>query len=432
MTTDATTTQTADRPLRVLGLEAENFMRLRAVRIAPDGDVVVVGGRNAQGKSSLLDAIWATFQNAAAARAIPQPIRDGEDTARVRLDLGDLIVTRTWSVDHGTRLTVESPTGARYRSPQTILDTLVGPLSFDPLAFVRASEKEQVTQLLALLNLDEDPADIDRRRAAVFEERTGVNRDVRQLAARLAGMPEDPGAPASEISIGEALDELRRAEEAVAVSSAQQSEATRMADRLDEIDRQITELEAERERVGTARFELLSRLASADTLPDVEALRARIGDIESLNERARKAEQRRKVTAEHAAAEAHAAKLTEDIRCLDETRRTLLAEAEMPLPGLAFADDAGGLTYSGVPLRQCSSAEQIRVAVAVAMATDPRLRVLRVKDGSLLDEDSMGLLAELAAEYGFQVWVERVGGDGAGIVIEDGEVVTPAGEAVTA
>ena len=59
------------------------------------------------------------------------------------------------------------------------------------------------------------------------------------------------------------------------------------------------------------------------------------------------------------------------------------------------------------------------------MALNPTVRVLRVTDGSLLDSENLELLAELAREHDFQVWVERVDESGTvGVVIEDGQVRT--------
>ena len=64
----------------------------------------------------------------------------------------------------------------------------------------------------------------------------------------------------------------------------------------------------------------------------------------------------------------------------------------------------------------------LRVSTAVGMASNPRLRVLRIMDGSLLDEDSMKLLAEMAEAEDFQLWVEVVGDGGVGIVMENGTI----------
>jgi len=416
--------------LRVIRLQAENFKRLVAVDITPSGDVVVVSGANGQGKSSVLDAIWAVCCNAQAARTIPDPIRHGADTARVQLDLGDLVVTRTWT-GKGTRLTVESPTGARYRSPQTVLDTLLGRLSFDPVAFLGMREAEQVAELLAVLDLDEDPAELDQRRADLYEQRTEVNRDVKRLAAVLDGMPDDPDAPESEVTIAEALARLDAARAVVDEHRQWEQRAEELSARMTALDAQIQSLTEERDRAAREHFNILQILDAGDeALPDLDALTAEVSDIEARNARARAVADRRRVAAEHADVAARSQQLTDDIRCLDETRRTLLAEARMPLPGLAFADDGTGLTYQGVPLAQCCSSERLKVSVAVAMAANPRMRVIRVTDGSLLDGDSMRLLEAMAAEHGCQVWVERVDESGSvGIVIEDGTVATAAGDA---
>ena len=85
--------------MKIIRLTAENVKRLRAVEITPDGTLQVVTGRNAQGKSSVLDAIWLALGGGTAARDTPRPVRDGEERASVTLDLGDLTVTRTWRGD---------------------------------------------------------------------------------------------------------------------------------------------------------------------------------------------------------------------------------------------------------------------------------------------------------------------------------------------
>ena len=45
------------KAVTIVTLEAENIKRLKAVEITPEGNLVVVGGKNAQGKSSVMDSI---------------------------------------------------------------------------------------------------------------------------------------------------------------------------------------------------------------------------------------------------------------------------------------------------------------------------------------------------------------------------------------
>lgn len=84
--------------MRIVKLQAENVKRLKCVEITPDGSTVVISGRNAQGKTSVLDSIWLALGGGAAARTTVRPIRDGEKRASVTLDLEEIIVTRTWTL----------------------------------------------------------------------------------------------------------------------------------------------------------------------------------------------------------------------------------------------------------------------------------------------------------------------------------------------
>jgi hypothetical protein len=98
----------------------------------------------------------------------------------------------------------------------------------------------------------------------------------------------------------------------------------------------------------------------------------------------------------------------------------------MPVTGLGLSED--GVTLNGLPLDQASAAEQLRVSVAIGIAMNPRLRVLLLRDASLLDRDSLALLADMAKAAGAQVWLERVEDDSAtAVVIEDGMVKEAAG-----
>jgi hypothetical protein len=105
----------------------------------------------------------------------------------------------------------------------------------------------------------------------------------------------------------------------------------------------------------------------------------------------------------------------------------MMADAKFPVPELSFGDD--GVLVKGVPFEQASAAEQLRVSVAMGVALNPKLKVLLVRDGSLLDAKSLQLLADMAEANESQVWLERVGdADAAAVVIEDGQVAEKSGK----
>ncbi|GAH82597.1 unnamed protein product, partial [marine sediment metagenome] len=67
--------------------------------------------------------------------------------------------------------------------------------------------------------------------------------------------------------------------------------------------------------------------------------------------------------------------------------------------------------------------EQLKVSISMAMAMNPKLRVIRITDGSLLDDDNMKVIEEMANKFDYQIWLERVAVDKfADIVLVDGEV----------
>ena len=98
---------------------------------------------------------------------------------------------------------------------------------------------------------------------------------------------------------------------------------------------------------------------------------------------------------------------------------------------MTFSVDGKAILFNGVPFSQCSSSERLRVSMAIAIAQNPGLKVIQIRDGSMLDSTSLALVSEMAEEHGYQVWVERVDETGTvGIVIEEGEVVADNRESV--
>ena len=108
-----------------------------------------------------------------------------------------------------TRITVENAEGARFPSPQKMLDALLGSLSFDPLAFARASDREQVEQLAGLCGVD--MAAVERAHKGDYERRRDCNRDAKQKRAA-AGQMVPADTPDAEISVGKLVQEIRDAE----------------------------------------------------------------------------------------------------------------------------------------------------------------------------------------------------------------------------
>ena len=402
--------------MKIIQLTASNVKRLKAVEITPDGTLQIVGGRNAQGKSSVLDAIWLALGGGKAGKETTLPIRDGESKASVTLDLGDLVVTRSWT-QKGTSLKVTSKDGAVYGSPQKMLDELVGRLSFDPLEFTRLSAREQRDALLDLVDLDVDMDALDAERAEVFAQRTEVGRQGKAIG----DVQVDESLPTEEQSAGAIIQQIRKAEDHNREVESYREQHTTAERRCDEIAAQILELQDHLKRMEEDR-DAAHKYLLANSLHDTSPLESQLATVEETNAQIRANNGQRAHLARKAELRDRYSALTERLTELDEQKAQALASATFPVPGLGFDDS--GVTFQGVPFSQASSAEQIRVSLAMAMALNPKLRVLRIKDGSLLDEDTLGAIREQVAGNDFQLWLERVGdADEGAVIIEDGAVL---------
>ena len=402
--------------MKIVSLTAENVKRLKAVEITPDGNVVTITGRNAQGKTSVLDAIWLALGGGPAQKGTSKPIRDGEDHASVTLDLGDVVVTRTWKGDK-TALTVTAADGAKYSSPQGVLDALVGRLSFDPLEFTRLSARDQKAALLDLVDLgvDLDALDADRKR--FFDERTEVGRQGKAIGAVVV----DESLPTEPVSATAILSQIREAQDAERRASEARLRVARASDSVSRLTAQIAALTEDLDRTALDHVQAVSIVAALPPLPDIATLESDLATVEQTNDAIRSNNEARAQSERKAALRAEYDALTAKVAAVDAAKAEALAGATFPIDGLAF--DESGVTYQGVPFSQASSAEQIRVSLAMAMSLNPKLRVIRILDGSLLDADNLALIAEAAVAADYQVWIERVSDPSeTAVVIEDGEV----------
>ncbi|KUM34571.1 ATP-binding protein [Arthrobacter sp. EpRS71] len=402
---------------RIISLQTTNYKRLKAVRIQPDqnGNLVVIGGNNGQGKSSILDSITAAL-GGVNAKTTPKPIRDGEERAEIILETEDLVVVRRFTAG-GSTLTVKSPDGAVYPKGQAKLDDLLGKLSLDPLAFTQLTDKEQLRTLLELVELPFDPEALDAERKSVFDQRTEVNRQAKVLQANAASIEVQPEwADLKPVNVNDLFTKIETAQ---AFRREYEADVREHAENAAEVERLRAELAAAEAELATTQ-EAVESWQNV-TIPDVDALRQQIQNAEQINASVRAWEAWTEAGDAWGLAERKAEDLTAKLEAIDQKKREGLASAVFPVDELGF--DESGVTFKGVPFKQASSAEQLRVSLAMAIALNPKLRVIRIADGSLLDKDNLALVESIAREHDFQVWIEVVGdGDGRGIVIEDGEV----------
>ncbi|MDD5026829.1 MAG: AAA family ATPase [Candidatus Peribacteraceae bacterium] len=408
--------------MKIVGLQISNFKILKAVSITPQGNTVVISGPNGAGKSSVLDAIWAALAGREAASATPKPIREGQSQAEVTVDLGKYKVTRKWT-QKGSYLTVES-SGLKQEKPQDLLNTLYSDLTFDPLEFARRNPKEQREILLLSANLREKLELLDQDYETNFRLRTDANRTVDRLdteakaaAAETTALPPCPqmrSDPAALLSL------LEKQEEANRITVGMENGRVQAVTRMRELDDQIAKLTEERNKVAETHRSLTEDLATRpiiDSAPTKKAIEESNVNNRSFDAHARFKDLSQKRDKARIDAEA----LTATLEQIQKKKTDLVQSAPLPVAGLSFTDD--GVLVNGIPFEQLSSAQKLKVSLAIAMAAKPELRIIRILDGSLLDGENMKVIEEMAKEKDYQVWIEVVDESGKrGIVIEEGEV----------
>ena len=396
---------------KIVQLTSENVKRINVVSIKPDGNLVVIGGNNGEGKTSLLDSIWYALGGN---RPIPDdPVRHGESEATITLDLGEIVVKKVIKANRSTNLTVTTAKGQIVKSPQSLLDGLCGKLTFDPLAFTRMAPREQADMLMRLVGLD--LSELNIKRVEAFDNRTAANREVKRLKAEIESRPQQPDAPDHVVSVAEMMTEL---EAAKTINNANEY----IRDGLDSL---LTEQEHLQERLSSIDGQIDMAKEEVKGLKpdaDIDEIKAMLSKVDDQNRLARINEERASLRVQLKGQENKAESLTEAIDDIDKQKQDKLAEIKFPVEGLGFSEE-GAVMLAGVPFDQGSGAEQLRASVAIGSASNPTLRIMRVTDGSLLDEKSLELLADLCDEHDMQVWLERVGrGNEVSVVIEDGMI----------
>ena len=458
-------------------VEVKNYKKIRNVVIGPGSrSVILIGGKNKQGKSSLIGAMSAALGGGK--EAAEEPIRKGQKSADIKIELDDgaLLIHRRFLESGSSRLEVTTKDG-KLSSPQKALDKIVGTRFLDPLRFSRLSEKEQREMLLGCVDLGIDLEEHAICHKATYQQRADANRDVKRLKAELATLPRKVDVPdqaspdellgkleeltdrdakrtRAEHEIEEMRAESRRKKAAIPQAEKRTEQAEQYLEEMKQ--RHNDELQTMRERhqheLGVAKTSITEAQAAAklavkdsedfvkkgkkaaaaaeklvaeDLGAEIEETKTAIREATKSNEdRAQLlAQQEKRKSAEHALAvsEKDAEGFNDKLEELDQTKAKALAESSMPIDGLDIDEER--VLYKEVPLSQASGAEQLQVSLAIAAALSPKLKDIWVEDGALLDKDSLELVQKFAEDNELRIWLERVGeADDDAIIIEEGLV----------
>ncbi len=421
--------------MKILKFEAENFKKLSVVEITPDGNVVIISGKNGAGKSSVLDGLEATLRGG---RCLPkQPIKTGEVRAKVETVLGETElgepipkykVTRKFFGTSST-LKVETcgETKSEVRSPQAFLDSVVGDISFDPLAFLNKQPAEQRNTLMEFLGLNLE--EFAKAIVGLRVERSDVRKEKERKLHEAESITTTPGLPPEEISSESLLVELKTIQ---LHNEKCQEFITKKTILKNDLQRVIADIRAAEKSIQDWQIRLANLqnqkgimeqdfgLTASVVIEDSAGVEAKIKALTATNEAIRRNAQKRAAMTASDNCAVEYARLGDEIKVVENQKAKKLAETVMPVKGLTILPD--GLGYNGIPLEQECQSKRLKICVAIAMAMNPKLTVLRI-DGNGLDTDSRIAIGELVAGTEYQLWMEVVSDDNSiGFYIEDGHL----------
>lgn len=414
--------------MKIAKLELENVKRVRAVEIAPAANgLTVIGGRNGQGKTSVLDAIaWALggekFRPTAAQRddsVLPPKLH-------VVLDNG-IVVDRDGK---NSALKVTDPTGKR--AGQMLLDEFVEKLALDLPKFLAAGNKEKASILLKVIGVDQELKELDSREASLYNRRHAIGQIADQKEKFAAEMTDYPQAPEEIVSITELVQEQQailqrnaqnqekrlQVEKMSAHLSLRLKEIQALQNELNEKEQRLKEMLVERDKLAE---DLDSARADVANLQDesTEEIEESIRNVEEINlmvranlDKAKALEEAQKIRGEYD-------QLSSDIAQVRKDRTDLLNNANLPLKGLSV--EGGELLYKGKQWDCMSGSEQMIVAVAIIRALNPRCQFVLLDKTEQLDLETLETFGRWMEKEGLQGICTRVStGAECEIIIEDG------------
>ena len=410
--------------VKINKLEIENVKRVKAVQIEPTANgLTVVGGKNGQGKTSVLDSIaWALGGNS---YKPSNPHREGSVVApmiRIQLDNG-LIVERKG--DNGT-LKVIDPSGKK--AGQNLLNSFVEQFAINLPKFMEMNSKDKTKALLNTVDgLGEKIYELEQEELEIYNKRRTVGqiRDQKKHYAEEQPFYKEVGN-----EIVSASELIKEQQEILARNGENQrkrdnlenltAKQTLAINKKAELERQLLEINNELETletdIETANKDVVDLIDES-----TEELEQSIENIEEINRKVRANQDREKaeMDAEHYALEYK--DLSDEIDALREQKLDLLNGANLPLEGLSV--DNGVITYKGQPWDNMSGSEQLIVATAIVRKINPQCEFVLVDKLEQMDLETLLDFANWLKDNKLQAIATRVStGEECQIIIEDGYV----------
>ena len=402
--------------MKINKLEIENVKRVKAVKIEPTANgLTIIGGKNNQGKTSVLDAIaWALggdwYRPSQAQRegsVIPPNLH-------IVMNNGLIVERRGKNSD----LKVTDPNGKK--AGQQLLNEFVEQLALDLPKFMEASSREKAQTLLQIIGVSPRLAELERQEKELYNERTYIGRTADQKEKYAKEQPYYPEVPSVPVSASELI---RQQQEILAQNGENQRKRERRHQLEQEYQSVTEQIQALLAKQGQLEADLKIARETSEGLTDrsTAELEENISNIEEINRKVRANLDKDKAEEDAKGYREQYKRLTAQIEEIRSQKTDLLKEADLPLPGLGVED--GELVYHGQKWDNMSGSEQLKVSTAIVRRLNPECGFVLLDKLEQMDLDTLHEFGQWLEQEGLQAIATRVSTGGeCSLIIEDGYV----------
>lgn len=416
----------AEEKVKIAQLIAENIKRINTVELEIDeSGLTIVGGKNRQGKTSVLDSIAWTLGGD---RFKPsQPAREGSTIPpRIRITLSNgLIVER--SGKNGA-LKVTDPEGRK--GGQQLLNEFVEQFALNLPAFMEMSSRKKADVLLRIIGIGEQLYEMEQNEQRLYNRRTEIGRIADQKKKFALEMPLYSDVPKEPVSAADLIEQQQE----ILARNGQRQQWQRDIQSIDIAIQNVTaEIARTEQTLADLRAQLASwqeKAAAASKSPEELAMEStaeledQLREVETVNAKVRANMDRQKAILDADDFQHQYDDLTAELETARQTRLAMLNGAQMPLDGLSVEN--GELIYNGQAWDNMSGADQMIVATSIVRKLNPKCGFVLLDKLEQLDLDTLADFGAWLRREGLQAIATRVStGDECSIIIEDGYSVTP-------
>lgn len=406
--------------VKINTLEFENVKRIKAVSLEPSQNgLTIIGGKNGQGKTSVIDAIcWALggekYRPSKAQRegALLPP------NLKVTLSNG-IVVERK-----GKNSSLKVTDSCGNKSGQQLLNSFIDTFALDIPQFMNCTNKEKANILLRIIGVEEKLAELEHKEIETYNRRHAIGQIADQKSKYAAEMTSYENVPQIPITASELISQQQ---EILARNGENQRKRQLKAQYDYELEQARQKLDEAKRIFAQAQSNAIMASKSAENLIDESTaeLEKSIAEIDIINTKIRA-----NLDKENAEKEAKEYKEQYDILSneLDDIRKEkydLLHGADLPLDNLSV--EGGELTYKNQKWDNMSGSEQLRVATAIVRQLNPECGFVLLDKLEQMDTDTLSDFGLWLESEGLQAIATRVStGSECSIIIEDGYSYEPA------